>query len=88
MRLILHAGDQILGDLQPLRVSTEYPPRVPDTDIVEVQPIPYQQVPDGTAQLRLVEHVRTLYYNEGATDPLAPRQLGRHGLSYEHYRLV
>jgi RHS repeat-associated protein len=77
-----------IGDLRCLRLSDEYPPPVAADKIIEVAAIPYQQVADGAKQLRLVEHARTLYYDDHVTGAVAPRTLGRLGLPYEHYKLA
>src|SRR5262249_12825526 len=59
-------------------------------DAVSVRPvaeIPYHQVPDGTLQQRVVEHVRTIYFADDLT-PLPVKKLGRLGLKYEDYKLA
>jgi hypothetical protein len=55
--------------------------------IHQVKNIPYQQVPDGTLQQRLIEHVRTIYFGDDLT-PLPIKKLGRRGLKYEDYKLA
>ena len=42
----------------------------------------------ATAQKRLVEHARTLYFKDDLTGPLPLDQLGPLGLTYEQYRLA
>ncbi|MGD1841645.1 MAG: SpvB/TcaC N-terminal domain-containing protein [Thermonemataceae bacterium] len=51
--------------------------------------IAYTATPNETdVQRRLIEHVRTLYYNEALTDTLPLGQLPTHGISYESYQLA
>ena len=49
---------------------------------ITVEPAP------GTSQNRLIEHVRTLFYQGDLTGPLPLHQLSRHGLRFEHYQLA
>ena len=59
-------------------------------DAASVHPmteIPYHQVPDGTLQQRVVEHVRTIYFADDLTS-LPVKKLGRLGLKYEDYKLA
>ncbi|WP_109833354.1 SpvB/TcaC N-terminal domain-containing protein, partial [Reichenbachiella versicolor] len=58
------------------------------TDIEGLSPIPYDQTPNGTTQLRTLDHTRIRYYDENQT-PNAPLPLGQvasHGLPYETYQ--
>ncbi len=53
---------------------------------------PYEDIdavpPPGTAYRRLIEHVRTLYYNTALTAPLLPHTLVWHALPFETYKLA
>ncbi len=54
-----------------------------------VTDIPYHQVLNRTIpEKRLVEHARTLFFNENLIDPLPFEQHGRLGLTYEVYKLA
>ncbi|MES2673777.1 MAG: SpvB/TcaC N-terminal domain-containing protein [Pseudomonadota bacterium] len=54
-----------------------------------VQDIAYQQIANNdNPQKRLVEHARTLFFNENLTEPLPFREHGRLGLTYESYKLA
>ena len=80
-----------IDELRRLRLSEEYlPPKSIDPlDIVDVEAIPYQQVPLGTKlERRLVEHVRMLYFNDLLTDALEPRKINHLGIPYETYKLA
>ena len=73
-----------LEELGRFRFSEVYQP-----EGVEVESIPYHHVADGTEpQKRLVEHVRTLYFNEDLINPLAPGELNHLGLTFETYKLA
>lgn len=71
-----------LEELLRFRFSEVYQP-----EGVEVESMPYHHLADGTEpQKRLVEHVRTLYFNEDLINPLAPGELNYLGLTYETYK--
>ncbi len=54
-----------------------------------VPEIAYQQIPNRTTpEKRLVEHVRTLFFQENLTKPLPFGEHGRLGLNYEAYKLA
>jgi RHS repeat-associated protein len=81
-------------DFAALRLSDFYAPLETATPAVEVTALPYHRLPDGTApQRRLVEHLRTLYFDD-ASDTDAPAralpsgQHGPRGLKYEDYKLA
>ena len=42
----------------------------------------------GSSQKRLIEHVRTLFYNDQLIGPLLPDQLGPKGIPFESYQLA
>ena len=73
-----------IGDLRSYQLGD--PPFTPDS-VNPVQNIPYHQIPDGSLQQRLVEHVRTIYFADDLT-PLPVKKLGRFGLKYEDYKLA
>jgi RHS repeat-associated protein len=51
--------------------------------------IPYHQIPSRlTAEKRLVEHIRTLFFAENLVEPLPFGEHGRLGLPYEVYKLA
>lgn len=52
-------------------------------------PIAYQESPtDGVTQRRIIEHVRSLYYDESLSAPLPIGQHPTHGIAYESYQLA
>ena len=80
-----------IDELRRLRLSEEYPPpeSIDPNDIIDVEAIPYQQVPSGAEpEMRLVEHARTLYFDGALTGALEPRQINRLGIPYENYKLA
>jgi RHS repeat-associated protein len=80
-----------IDELRRLNLSEEYQPpeSIDSNDIIDIGVIPYQQVPSRTKpELRLIEHARTLYFNEALTNALEPRQLNRLGIPYENYKLA
>jgi RHS repeat-associated protein len=79
-----HPGYYSLGELHSYQLGDQ-PFR--NTQTVTVKTIPYQQVPDGTLQQRLIELVRTIYLDDNLS-PLAVMKLGRLGLKYEDYKLA
>ncbi|REL37866.1 insecticidal toxin complex protein [Rhodohalobacter sp. SW132] len=53
--------------------------------------IDYHKSPDPSSerhQYRLIEHIRSLYYDEQLVDALPLGQLSTHGISYESYQLA
>jgi RHS repeat-associated protein len=76
-----------LDELRRFRLS-----RVHQAAGVPVPEIAYHELPDGiTPQKRLLEHIRTLFFDDDSTLLSAPfpfRQLGRLGLLYEAYTLA
>ncbi len=51
--------------------------------------IEYQTQPEeGVAQKRLIEHIKTKYYNDTLSAPLLDGQLGIFGVNYENYQLA
>lgn len=85
-----------LADLRALMLSTRYPAAPTATAVARV---PYHEVPQTTdPTMRLVEHHRTLFFDDVATgaqpatrflkQPLALGTLGRLGLPFEHYKLA
>lgn len=81
-------------DFAALRLSDHLAPLDPAAVPVDVTALPYHRLPDGAQpQRRLVEHVRTLYFDDTPDDspPSTPLPLGRHGargLKYEDYKLA
>jgi RHS repeat-associated protein len=74
-----------LKELQDYQLSSFYP-----TGTTAVEEILYQKCPDLTKiQKRLVEHTRTLFFNEDLSGPSTPLgSLSQLGLVYEQYRLA
>jgi RHS repeat-associated protein len=83
-----------LQDFAALRLSDHYPPLNASTPSVEVAALPYHLLPDGaTPQRRLIEHLRTLYFDDASdadapTRALPSSQHGPRGLKYEDYKLA
>ncbi|WP_303315887.1 SpvB/TcaC N-terminal domain-containing protein [Flavivirga abyssicola] len=51
--------------------------------------IEYQKKPEeGIVQKRLIEHIKTKYYNDTLSAPLLDGQLGVFGVNYENYQLA
>ena len=50
--------------------------------------IGYHQTATGGTERRLIEHIRTLYYDEALTGPMPFGQLPAHGIPYESYQLA
>jgi RHS repeat-associated protein len=44
--------------------------------------------PSGSPEKRLVEHVRTIFYDDNLSSPLPVRQLSRRGITFESYQLA
>ena len=78
------AGYLSLAELRSYQLGDA--PFLPES-VNPVQSIPYHQVPDGSLQQRLVEHVRTIYFADDLT-PLPVKKLGRLGLKYQDYKLA
>ncbi len=58
-------------------------------DFTAIAATPYHQLPqDLTPTLRLVERVRTLFFNETLTTPLPLGEQGRLAMPYERYKLA
>ncbi len=73
-----------LDELQAFRLSL-----VHQTSGTSVSDIPYHQIPNRTTpEKRLVEHTRTLFFNENLVNPLPFGEHGRLGLAYETYKLA
>jgi len=79
-----HPGYYSLAELRICQLG-DAPFRIAQT--LPVDTIPYQQVPGGSRQQRLIEHVRTVYLDDNLS-PLPVMQLGRLGLKYEDYKLA
>jgi len=82
-----------VADLRGLRLSpAEYQRETPGDGLIDVAMIPYQQPPqppeDHSPELRIVEHVRTLFFAENLVDPLKFREQCWRGLLYETYKLA
>lgn len=81
-------------DFAALRLSDQYPPVDESASPIDVALLPYHRLPERTIlQRRLVEHVRTLYFDDGddTSAPLGALPPGRHGprgLKYEDYKLA
>jgi RHS repeat-associated protein len=73
-----------IADLRSYQLGD--PPFAPQS-LTQVKVIPYHQVPDGSLQQRLVEHVRTIYFADDLT-PLPIKKLGSLGLKYEDYKFA
>jgi RHS repeat-associated protein len=77
-------GYLTLQELRGLRLSKRY--QAAGTPVEE---IPYHRRPSGTApQLRLVDHVRTLFFADDLSGPRPFAELGRRALTFETYRLA
>jgi RHS repeat-associated protein len=62
---------------------------LPDQGTKAVLRKQYHELPQNTSPaMRLVEHARTLFFKDDLTGPLGLGQLGRLGLTYEHYKLA
>jgi len=84
-----------LSELRGYRLSDS----LPDQGATPVGKKPYHEIPqDAAATKRLVEHVRTLFFDDDATgadaadrflkEPLPFGKLGKLGLTYEQYKLA
>ena len=85
-----------LAELRSLALSTRYPAATPTTEITRCL---YHEVPQsGAPTMRIVEHERTLFFDDNAAGPQAAARflrqplplgtLGRLGLTYERYKLA
>jgi RHS repeat-associated protein len=77
-----------LDELRAYRLSERY-----QTAGKSVSFLDYHKLPDGTAQKRLVERVRTLYFDDASNSAPPTRKLdfGQHGprgFKYENYKLA
>lgn len=73
-----------LAELRAFRLSSVY-----QAEGVEVPDIPYHEVTHHRSpQKRLVEHVRTLFFDDDLSDARPPGELHRLGLPYETYKLA
>jgi RHS repeat-associated protein len=73
-----------LEELRRFRLSETY-----QTEGIDVETIPYHLLPDRISpQKRMVEQVRTLYFNENLVDSLPLGELNHLGLPYETYKLA
>lgn len=73
-----------LDELRSFRLSETY-----QTEGIEVESVPYHLLPNGDdPQKRLVEQVRTLYFNGDLNGHLDPGELNHLGLTYETYKLA
>jgi RHS repeat-associated protein len=78
-------GPFTLDDLRRYRLS----PNQPEPGEIDVPELAYHQLASsGTAEKRLVEHVRTLYFASNLVDPLPLGQHGPLGLPFESYKLA
>jgi len=84
-----------LADFRDLDLSELYGHQLPV--VIPLRPVErkeYHEYADGTvAQQRIVEHLRTLYFNDASnvTAPSVPLAFGQHGprgLKYEDYKLA
>jgi RHS repeat-associated protein len=83
-----------LSELRDYRLSDS----LPDQGAKAVAKKLYHEVPQDTATKRLVEHMRTLFFDDDATgpdaadrflkEPLQLGKLGKVGLTYEQYKLA
>ncbi len=73
-----------LAELRGLRLSP-----VHQSAGTAVTPLPYHRLSgDGGPAKRLVENLRTLYFNQELSDPLPLGQLDARGLPFESYKLA
>lgn len=82
-----------IDELRAFRLSERYQPADQYPDLTAVEPLAYHERASGGPQKRLVEHVRTLYFDDAGdtappTDPLPFGQHGPRGLKYEDYKLA
>ncbi|MDF0645957.1 MAG: SpvB/TcaC N-terminal domain-containing protein [Nitrospira sp.] len=78
-----------LGELRNYRLSPRHYQVDPVPGDIEVAEIPYHQVADGTSiQKRLVERLRTLFFERNLTTFLPLGELNSLALKYEDYKLA
>lgn len=59
------------------------------THLKNLPEIEYQKkAEEGVAQKRLIEHIKTKFYNDNLSAPLLDGQLGIWGMNYENYQLA
>lgn len=80
-----------IDELRGYRLSERHQPAAPG--LVRVPFIHYHQVPDGTLGKRIVERVRTTYFDDASATvaPAAARPFGTHGprgLKHQDYKLA
>lgn len=81
-------------DFSALQLSDHYPPLDAGATAIPVTALPYHRIGDGgEGQRRIVEHMRTLFFDDAADGkaPRSPLPLGQHGprgLKYEDYKLA
>jgi len=75
-----------LADLLRLELSLRYPALAPTQTISRSE---YHQLPQSAAaNMRLVQHARTLFFDDSLEGPLPLGTLGALGLPYEQYKLA
>src|SRR5262249_32149583 len=75
-----------IDELRAYRLSRRY-----QASGTPVSFLKYHELPDGSAQKRIVEHTRTLYFDDAGLTPTAALPFGQHGprgLKYEDYKLA
>jgi RHS repeat-associated protein len=83
------AGVFTVDELRALALSTRYPARVrPPATPTPVGERRYHERPTGGVEQRIVEHHRTLYFDDAATGRRAFGEQGRRALVYETYKLA
>jgi RHS repeat-associated protein len=80
-----------IEELRGYRLSERYQPAAPG--LVRVPFIDYHVVPDGTPGKRIVERVRTTYFDDASSTvaPAAARPFGAHGprgIKYQDYKMA
>lgn len=74
----------LIEDLQGYRLSEVY-----QSHGIDVETLPYHRQPDNsTPQKRIVEQIRTLFFDQNLIDPMPLGELNPMGLSYETYKLA
>ncbi|MEQ1531479.1 MAG: hypothetical protein ABL925_19360, partial [Methylococcales bacterium] len=78
-----------LNELRKYNLSGFYTSKVPASEIIAVDELLYHELIDHTkVQKRIVEHARTLFFQEDLIKPLRFGEHGRLGLTYEAYKLA
>jgi RHS repeat-associated protein len=75
-----------IDELRAYRLSRRY-----QTSGTPVSFLKYHELPDGSPQKRIVEHTRTLYFDDAGLAPAGALPFGQHGprgLKYEDYKLA